>query len=231
MPPESWSGNEFATSSSPTTSSISRALGESLRLRHTLDLEPEGDVVDHAAVREQPEVLEDHRDGVPAQLAQLLRRWRRSRPVRRSRSRRRSARSGGSASARASTCPSRRDPSRRTPRLARPRARRRGRPPRSRSSPAAPHAGRCGIRRPDHLVGLRAEDLPDATRPDHGLDTGAVRERCRRNAGGGWLGWSAHAWAVRPADHRPLGARVQAGGGWASATVARERAKSSRIEP
>ena len=40
-------------------------------LAHSLDLEAEGDVVDHAAMREQAEVLEDHRDGVAAQLPQL----------------------------------------------------------------------------------------------------------------------------------------------------------------
>ena len=79
---------------------------EALRLRHALDLESERDVVEHPAVREQAEVLEHHRDRVPAQLAQLGRRRRPSRPGRRSRSCRRSARSGGSASARASTCPS-----------------------------------------------------------------------------------------------------------------------------
>ena len=38
---------------------------------HALDLEPEGDVVDHAPVGEQAEVLEHHRDRVAAQLAQL----------------------------------------------------------------------------------------------------------------------------------------------------------------
>ena len=45
--------------------------GDALVLRHPADLEPERDVVDHAAVREQAEVLEHHRDGVPAELAQL----------------------------------------------------------------------------------------------------------------------------------------------------------------
>ena len=38
-----------------------------LALAHPLHLEAEGDVVDHAAVREQAEVLEDHRDRVAAQ--------------------------------------------------------------------------------------------------------------------------------------------------------------------
>src|SRR5439155_14708467 len=42
-----------------------------LGLRHALYLEAEGDVVDHAAVREQAEVLEDHRRGVPAKVAEL----------------------------------------------------------------------------------------------------------------------------------------------------------------
>ena len=41
------------------------------RACHSLHLEPEGDVVDHAPVREQAEVLEDHRDGVAPQLAEL----------------------------------------------------------------------------------------------------------------------------------------------------------------
>ena len=38
--------------------------GEPLGLRDALDLEPEGHVVDHAAVRQQAEVLEDHRGRV-----------------------------------------------------------------------------------------------------------------------------------------------------------------------
>ena len=42
-----------------------------LALADALHLEAEGDVVDHAAVREQAEVLEDHRDGMPPQLAKL----------------------------------------------------------------------------------------------------------------------------------------------------------------
>jgi hypothetical protein len=41
-----------------------------LCLRYALDLEPEAHVLDDRAVRQQPEVLEDHRDRVPAQLAQ-----------------------------------------------------------------------------------------------------------------------------------------------------------------
>ena len=43
-----------------------------LGLRDALDLEAERDVVDHGAVREQAEVLEDHRDRVPAELEQLV---------------------------------------------------------------------------------------------------------------------------------------------------------------
>ena len=73
MPPESWSGNEVATSSSPTRSSTSPARASRSGFADALDLEPEGDVVDHRAVGEQPEVLEDHRDRVAAQLAQLRR--------------------------------------------------------------------------------------------------------------------------------------------------------------
>ena len=48
-----------------------------LLLGHAADLETERDVVDHAPVREETEVLEDHRDRVAAELAQL---GRRSRP-------------------------------------------------------------------------------------------------------------------------------------------------------
>ena len=44
---------------------------EPLGLRHAAHLEPERDVVDHAPVGEQAEVLEHHRDVVPPQLAQL----------------------------------------------------------------------------------------------------------------------------------------------------------------
>ena len=40
-------------------------------LAHAADLEPERDVVDHPAVREQPEVLEHHRHRVAAQLPEL----------------------------------------------------------------------------------------------------------------------------------------------------------------
>ena len=45
--------------------------GKTLRLRHALDLEAEGDVVDHAPVGEQPEVLEHHGHLVPAKLTEL----------------------------------------------------------------------------------------------------------------------------------------------------------------
>ena len=44
-----------------------------LALADALHLEAEGDVVDHAPVREQAEVLEDHRDRVPPQLPELAR--------------------------------------------------------------------------------------------------------------------------------------------------------------
>ncbi len=43
-----------------------------LALADALHLEAEGDVVDHAPVREEAEVLEDHRDGVAPQLAELV---------------------------------------------------------------------------------------------------------------------------------------------------------------
>ena len=46
-------------------------LGAALLLAHAADLEAVGDVVDDLAVRQQPEVLEDHRDVVAAQVAQL----------------------------------------------------------------------------------------------------------------------------------------------------------------
>ena len=91
---------------------------EALPLAHPLDLETERDVVDHAAVREQAEVLEDHRHVLPAQVPQIglagagdvvLGDPDRARPW---------ARSGGSACARASTCRSPTVPSRRTPRPA-----------------------------------------------------------------------------------------------------------------
>ena len=42
-----------------------------LGLRHSLHLEPERDVVEHAPVGEQAEVLEDHRDLVAPELAEL----------------------------------------------------------------------------------------------------------------------------------------------------------------
>src|SRR5215204_1715813 len=45
-------------------------LPEALLLGHALDLEAEGHVVDHGPVREQTEVLENHRHLVPAQLAE-----------------------------------------------------------------------------------------------------------------------------------------------------------------
>src|SRR5918994_1003090 len=45
--------------------------GEPLRLREALDLQAEGDVLDDAPVGEEPEVLEDHRDGVAPQFAEL----------------------------------------------------------------------------------------------------------------------------------------------------------------
>ena len=43
----------------------------SLLLAHALDLEAERDVVDHAPVCEEAEVLEDHRDRTAAQLTEL----------------------------------------------------------------------------------------------------------------------------------------------------------------
>ena len=70
--------------------------------------------------------------------------------------------------------------------------------------------GELRVGRADHLVRLGAEDLPDAAGPDHGLEPGAVRDGRRRNGGGFGLGLSAHARAMRPRDHRPPDARVQA---------------------
>jgi hypothetical protein len=46
-----------------------------------LHLQPEGHVLDHGPVREQPKVLEDHRDGVAAELPQLGRACRRDVPA------------------------------------------------------------------------------------------------------------------------------------------------------
>src|SRR4029079_7376026 len=47
--------------------------GEPLPSRRAADLQPERDVLDDAPVRQQPEVLEDHRDARPPQLAQSSR--------------------------------------------------------------------------------------------------------------------------------------------------------------
>src|SRR5207247_5402233 len=44
---------------------------EPLLLRDALNLEAEGDIVDHAAVRQQAKMLEDHRGRVPPQLQEL----------------------------------------------------------------------------------------------------------------------------------------------------------------
>ncbi len=54
---------------------LERLLGRRppLRLVDAAQLEPEGDVVDQRAVRQQPEVLEHHRDLVAADLEQLRR--------------------------------------------------------------------------------------------------------------------------------------------------------------
>ena len=72
MPPESWSGNWLRDVLEPDEPRAPRrARARRSRFRHALHLEAERDVVDHAPVREQAEVLEDHRDRVPAQLAQL----------------------------------------------------------------------------------------------------------------------------------------------------------------
>ena len=51
-------------------------LGVPFSLAQAPDLQPVRDVVDHCAVREQPEVLEDHRHVMPAQLTQPCRRHR-----------------------------------------------------------------------------------------------------------------------------------------------------------
>ena len=139
MPPESWSGNWFSTSSSPTSESSSRARRVPLLLRHAADLEPERDVVDHPAISEEPEVLEDHRDRVAAELAQLG-------VVLAAMTSRSAIRIGargrldqcGSGFGRGSTCPSPERPitTKTSPRG--PRTRRRGPPPRSRSARGAP---------------------------------------------------------------------------------------------
>ena len=103
-------GNESPTSSSPTSRSTSSARCEALCFAHPLDLEAEGDVVDHAPVGEEAEVLEDHRRGVAPERAELSG----SQPVTSrpsiSTPSQTSARSVGSACGQASTCRSPRGP-------------------------------------------------------------------------------------------------------------------------
>ena len=74
------------------------------------DLEAVRDVVDHPAVRQQAEVLEDHGEPVAAQLAQRVGRRRQRGPRRRRAPARRSARPAGSGSGPGWTCPSRTAP-------------------------------------------------------------------------------------------------------------------------
>ena len=81
-----------------------------LGLGDALDLEAERDVLDHAAVREQTEVLEDHRDRAAPQRPQLVGVGAGDVPPGDPAPSRRSARSGARACARASTCPSPRAP-------------------------------------------------------------------------------------------------------------------------
>ena len=68
MPPLSWSGYEASTGREPDDAEhLARAL-VAHRLGDALHLEAERDVVDHRPVREQPEVLEDHRHVRAAEL-------------------------------------------------------------------------------------------------------------------------------------------------------------------
>ena len=60
-PPESARGLRSASSVRPTISSASIARRTALFLAHPVHLQPERDVVEHAAVREEREVLEDRR--------------------------------------------------------------------------------------------------------------------------------------------------------------------------
>ena len=188
MPPESWSGNWFAESSRPTrlqdllararaappcrmpwisspnaTLSITRRCASSPKCWKTID---------DVWRRRSPQLRLARRGHV---LAGDLDRARRS------------ARSGGSACARASTCRSRRGPSRRTPRPARPRTRRRGRRRRSRVFSRSSARGRSASGVPIDSVGVAAEDLPDAFGADQRLAAavdlvpggdGAVGHRC-----------------------------------------------------
>ncbi len=72
MPPESWSGYWFSKPVSPTSSTICWARAVRSGLEIALDLEAERDVLDHPAVREQPEVLEDHGDRAAPERPQLV---------------------------------------------------------------------------------------------------------------------------------------------------------------
>ena len=177
-------------------------------------LQPVRDVLEHPAVRQQPEVLEDHREAVPAQLAQPLGvglqhvlalvaapapRW---------------ARRAGSGSARAWTCPSRTGPSRRTPRRGRRRSPRPGprrcsragraaRAGTARAAPGRPAPARRGARTPSTGRGPTAAAPPA---PASRRRPRPVRSRCscrahaqrrpRRGAGSRCMGASPRA--VRP---------------------------------
>ena len=162
---------------------------EPLRLRDALDLEPERDVVDHAAVGEQPEVLEDHRRRVPAQLAQL--RLARGRHVLAGDL----DPTGGRLDQADQRAHERRLPGAREPHhdehLARPDVERDV----ANGGDAVVllaqlGAGEVGVGRADHPVGVAAEDLPDALRADQRIAAaidlvpggdGGVGHRCHRS--------------------------------------------------
>ena len=140
-----------------------------LRLGDALDLEAEGDVVDHAPVREQAEVLEDHRRRVAPQLRAAPPPTPRARPGRRSRSRPRSARSSRMSVRTSVDLP---EPDRPMTTKISP-----GHTSKETSRTAATQScfarssarGRSASRRADDAVGMAPEDLPDALGADQRL--------------------------------------------------------------
>ena len=72
-------------------------------------------------------------------------------------------------------------------------------------------ARQIGVGRADDAVGLRAEDLPDPTRADNGLNRGPIRGWWRRVGDGIGLGLVAHGCRTRLMDHPLPDARLQPG--------------------
>ncbi len=158
-------------------------------LAHAADLEPERDVVEHAPVREQAEVLEDHRDGVTPKLPELgparlhhvaagdfdLARRRLDEPDQRADERR----LAGTGKAHHDEHLARPDFDRDVPYR---------RDAAGLLEELAPRE--LGLRRTDDAVGLRAEDLPDATCADersparfHALDAGHAAQNGHQATG------------------------------------------------